>query len=252
MGSLRKRWFSPRMVLLCLPLLAQQISPASDDSFESHWTYEYGIEWRLIRAGIAKLTWTPEPQGHKADLHLESVGLVSRLYKVNDDYRTLMNDKLCALSTVITSEEGKRKRETKITYAGGKATYLERDLIKNAVVLSKETPVPPCVYDYFGALTKLRGMKLEPGQSTQVPMSDGKKSADVRVEAQEREAVKTPVGVFKTIRYEVLLFNNVLVNKKARLFIWISDDARRLPVQFRVRLQFLVGTINLQLEKQGA
>jgi hypothetical protein len=48
-------------------------------------------------------------------------------------------------------------------------------------------------------------------------VSDGKKSAAVKVDAQEREEVSTPLGKFKTIRHEVHMFNNVLINKKARL-----------------------------------
>jgi hypothetical protein len=81
-------------------------------------------------------------------------------------------------------------------------------------------------------------------------MSDGKKFANVKVEAQEREQVNTPAGSFKAIRHEIFMFNNVLINRKARMFVWLSDDAQRLPVQLRVRLQFLVGTITLQLEKE--
>jgi hypothetical protein len=34
------------------------------------------------------------------------------------------------------------------------------------------------------------------------------------------------------------------------MYVWVSDDARRLPVQLRVRMQFLIGTITLQLEKE--
>jgi hypothetical protein len=33
------------------------------------------------------------------------------------------------------------------------------------------------------------------------------------------------------------------------MHVWISDDARRLPVQLRVRMSVLIGTITLQLEK---
>ena len=62
--------------------------------------------------------------------------------------------------------------------------------------------------------------------------------------------METPLGKFKTIRYEAHLFNDVLINKKARLFLWVTDDDRRLPVQIRVRMQFLIGTIELKLEKQ--
>jgi hypothetical protein len=212
---------------------------------------QYGVEWRLIRAGLARLTWTPQPGGtHQADLHLESAGLVSKLHRVNDDYRAILNKGLCLESVLFKSEEGKRRRETKISFDGkGKVSYLERDLVKNNIALSKELDTPPCVHEYMGGLAKLRTLKLEPGQSATVPLTDGKKFAQVKVDAQEREQVKTPVGTFNAMRYEVHMFNGVILNRKARMHVWISDDARRLPVQIRVRIGVLIGTITLQLEK---
>ena len=92
-------------------------------------------------------------------------------------------------------------------------------------------------------------MDLEPGQSVTVPVTDGKKSVMAKVEAQAKEDVKTPEGVFHTIRYEAFLFDNVLFRRSAHLNIWITDDRRRLPVQVRVRMTFTVGTITLLLEK---
>ncbi len=41
-------------------------------------------------------------------------------------------------------------------------------------------------------------------------MSDGRRAAQVKVDAQEREEVTTPAGTFKTIRYEVNLMNGVI------------------------------------------
>jgi hypothetical protein len=212
--------------------------------------WQYAVEWRLVRAGTARITWTPEPGAYTGDLHVESQGLVSKFYKVNDDYRVRANSELCASAVSIHAEEGKRRRDTSISFANGKAQYTERDLIKNTVALSKETPIPPCVHDYLAGLQALRTQRIDLGQSAQVQLSDGKKAAAVRVEAQEREEVSTPLGKFRAVRYEVFMFNDVLVNKKARLFVWLTDDERKLPVQIRVRMQFLIGTIELKLEKQ--
>jgi len=158
----------------------------------------------------------------------------------------------CAESTQMASLEGSRSRETKVTYdyADQKAIYVERDRVKNAVIESKETPIPPCVRDIVGGLYFLRTLNLEPGQSVMEPVSDGKKSVIAKVEAQQREDVKTPEGVFKTIRYEIYLFNGVLYKRPAHLNVWISDDRRKLPVQIRVRMSIAVGTINLLLEKE--
>jgi hypothetical protein len=213
-------------------------------------TLHYGVEWRMIRAGTARLTWSPRGESFQGDLHIESAGLVSKLYRVKDDYRVEMTKELCATSVVIDAQEGKRHRETKITFGAGKANYLEKDLLKDNVVLAKELETPSCVHEYIGALNKVRGMKVDPGQSVEVLMSDGKRFANVRIEAQEREKIKTPTGTHNTIRYEVHMFNNVLSTRKARMYAWLTDDSRRMPVQLRVRMQFLIGTITLQLEKE--
>ena len=106
------------------------------------------------------------------------------------------------------------------------------------------------MHDVFGGLYLLRTLRLEPGQSAQVPISDGKKSVSAKVEAQARETVKTPSGTYKTIRYEAYLFNDVLYRRPAHLYVWLTDDARKLPVQIRVKMQFTIGTITLQLEKE--
>jgi hypothetical protein len=103
----------------------------------------------------------------------------------------------------------------------------------------------------IGALYQLRAQRLEPGHSVEIPVSDGKRAVMVKVEAQERETVKTDYGTYKTIRYEAFLFNNVLYRRRGRLFVWLTEDDRRLPVQVRIRLPVYIGTVTLQLEKEG-
>ena len=96
----------------------------------------------------------------------------------------------------------------------------------------------------------IRGNRLEPGQSTQVTLSDGRRTGVVKLEAQEREEIMTPAGTFKTIRYEADVFNGVIYARKGRAFIWATDDADRTPVEIKLRLSFPVGTVTLDLEKQ--
>jgi hypothetical protein len=234
--------------LLCLTCIGSSLF-AQAPTKES---FTYGVEWRLVRAGVAKISVTPLHGTWQGDVHLESAGLVSKLYKIEDNYGVTFDDQLCARSTFMKAMEGKRQRETKVTFdrARGKASYLERDLLKNTTVLAKETDTPNCVAEWVSGLYKVRSMKLEPGQSGTIPMSDGKRFAQVKVEAQEREEVTTPLGKFKTIRYEVFVFDGALIPRKARAFVWLTDDAKKTPVQIRVRMQFLIGTINLQLEKE--
>ena len=235
------------VLLVCAPMAIPQGNPVP-----SRETLVYNIEWRLINAGKATITWQPRPQprtGWQAGVHLESVGLVSKLFRVEDNATSLVNPSLCVESAQFATQEGSRRRETKITYdvESRKASYLERDLVKNSTVLAQEIEIPPCVHDVISGLYFLRTLQLEPGQSTEVPVSDGKRSVMAKVEAVQREDVKTPDGPFKTVRYELNLFNNVLWKRSGHLSIWFTDDRRKLPVQIRVRLPFTIGTITLQL-----
>jgi hypothetical protein len=82
-----------------------------------------------------------------------------------------------------------------------------------------------------------------------VPVSDGKKAVVAKAQAQQREEIRVPGGVYKTVRYEAFLFDNALYHRSAHLYVWLSDDQRKLPVQIQVRMPISVGTITLQLEK---
>lgn len=210
----------------------------------------YTTEWRFIHAGNARLTWSPDGDGFAARLHLESAGMVSSFYKIDDDYASLLDRQLCAVSLSLRSSEGGRRHETSVTFdaARHRASYRDRDLVKN-VTITHETDLQPCAQDVVGALYALRRLRLDPGRSAEIPVSDGKKAVNAKVEAQERETVKLASGTYKTIRYEAFVFNNVLFRRKGRLFVWITDDDRRLPVQIRIHMPFYVGTVTLQLEK---
>jgi uncharacterized cupredoxin-like copper-binding protein len=230
-------------------LAAPHSEHAADDE-----TLEYTIEWRLITAGSAKLKWYPSPvvkAGREASLHLESTGVVSHLFKVTDDYSSQMSSELCATSSFMTAREGKRSRDTKVTFdaAQKRAFYLEKDLKTNQTI-KKDVEIPPCVHDLIGGLYDLRKMNIEPGKSVQIPVSNGKKTAYLKVQCEGRETIKVPAGVRKTMRYEVFAFDNQLYNRSGHLHVWFSDDAEKTPVQFEIRLQFAIGTITLKLSKE--
>jgi hypothetical protein len=238
---------------------AQQNSPAvpgasSGEQSAASETLNFAVEWRLIPAGTAKLTWTPLPPSataaSEAQLHLESAGLVSRLFHVNDDYTSMLGQNFCGQNTFMAAHEGNRSRETRVTYdqLERKAHYSEKDLVKNATT-THEVDIPACTHDVLGGLMVLRMLRIEPGKTVQIPVSDGKKVAQVKIESQRREEISTPSGMRKTIRYEIFLFDNILYKRSGHLHVWLTDDNLRLPVQLQVHLQFAIGTITFKLEK---
>ncbi len=227
--------------MVCVPTAAQTTLPAEKLSFK--------VEWRMVNAGTAVVTTNTTPTGTFLQMHLHSAGLVSRLFKVNDNYTVTLNEKLCAQSSKLQAEEGDKRRESTVVWKGTRSRYVEKDLLKGTIALEKELEVSACVHDILGALTVLRKQTVELGQDFILPVSDGKKFVQARIQAQEKENIRTPAGQFTTTRYEAFLFNDVIYKREARLFVWISDDPRRLPVQIQVKMKFHIGTVTLQLDK---
>jgi hypothetical protein len=208
----------------------------------------YTVEWRLIHAGNAVIESGP----NSATVKLESAGLVSALYKIQDNYRVQFDSSFCVGSSLMNSKEGSRHRETAINFDRNRnrASLVEKDVDRNVVVSKTDIPIPNCVHDVVAGLLRLRRTKVEVGQSVQLPLSDGRKSAAVKIEAQERERVTTPAGAFNTVRCEVNVLNGVVYSRAGRVFVWLTDDERRLPVQIRLRMNFPLGTVTLELEKE--
>jgi hypothetical protein len=221
-------------------------APAAVDSFTERLSYT--IEWRLIHAGNMVVDSGPTSEV----LKLESAGMVSALYKIDDTYRVQFDSSFCAASSQMDAREGSRHRETTINFDRNRnrAFLIEKDLVKNAMVSKTDVQIPNCAHEVITALKQLRRTKVDVGQSVQIPLTDGRRAAAVKVEAQEREQVKTPAGTFSAVRYEVNLLNGVVYSRKGRVFVWLTDDDRRLPVQFLLRMSFPLGTVTLELEKE--
>lgn len=210
--------------------------------------FNYRAEWRLLHAGNVRL----ELDNAAARMKIVTAGLAGSLYPVNDDYAVQFRQGACTESIFFKMDEGKRKREVKVTFPAspGKSAYREMDLVANKIARETDLDVPACVHDAIAALVKLRAAVPAPGTRITLPVSDGRKFANVEIKALQREKIKIPAGEFTAIRYEAGLFNDVIYRRKARMYFWLSDDSRRLPLQVRIQMAFYLGTVTIQLEKE--
>jgi len=211
----------------------------------------YRIEWRVMTAGSATFQLSHgDKQNWKLQLDLASAGVVDRLYQISDTYKLTTNDRFCGVDSVLDGHEGKRRFSTRMDFdtTRHKVFLAEIDLVKNTTVKA-ETDVAPCTYEVMGALSALRALKPEPGNAISLSLTNGRKLVAAKVEAQARETLHLNGKSYSTVKYEALVFNNVVYRRKGRLFMWITDDADRIPVQFRMQMGFPVGTVTPELEK---
>ena len=98
-----------------MALLAAAFATAEPTiSLPQHEILHYGVEWRLIPAGFAKLTIDRNPpaanQGWTTKLDLESTGLVSKLYKISDQYRANYESNFCATDSMLQASRSSARR----------------------------------------------------------------------------------------------------------------------------------------------
>jgi hypothetical protein len=211
-------------------------------------TYTFDADWRIWNAGTITLGVSREGGEHRVIGTAESQGVVSMLYPVHDRFQATYDPKsFCSVSLRKHTEEGFHKRDTVINFNySRRKSVLDETNLKTNEAKHVENDIPGCVTDVLSGLMYLRSLPLIPGTSYTFPLNDGGKTVDVSAKVEAKETVKVPAGTFQTIRVSPES-NEGPLKLKGKVWIWYTDDARRIPVQMRGKMFW--GTLTLKLEK---
>ncbi|PYV24460.1 MAG: hypothetical protein DMG24_11420 [Acidobacteria bacterium] len=241
--------------LAALVLAGYQSGRAGPDSepFSPGETLTYDLSWQIFPAGELVATLTRSGQGAKDAYEVkataQSKGFVSLLYTVQDEFRSVFDPHtLCSQSLSKKVNEGRRHKNTQIVFDSARKLAIldERDLAtQGAPPKHAENAAPACVEDVISAFYFIRRQPLRVGEQIRLPINDGSRTADVRVEVQALEKIRTPLGTQTAFRVEPTVFGGLL-KRKGRMLMWFSDDQQHLPL--RVKAIISVGTITADLK----
>ncbi|HXG66842.1 MAG TPA: DUF3108 domain-containing protein [Blastocatellia bacterium] len=223
-------------------------------------TYEVGFSKFIfsgqigeINLSVAKAESAAKPGLLELRGEAVSKGFFPSLFgiKVKDRFVALVNpDDFGLHSSTKIIEEGKKRREQKaiIDREAGKLTYIDRDLAnKDAEPKVKEADAPSWVQDILSTCYYVRTQELKEGAVIPVPLSDEGKVYNIEVIVGKREEVKVDAGKFRTVKLEAKVFNGKFVRRSGEMFIWVTDDARRIPV--RAKIKTSGATVNISLKQ---
>ena len=108
-----------------------------------------------------------------------------------------------------------------------------------------EFDIPPCVSDVVSGFFYARSLPLHLGFSQVFPVNDGGKTTDVRINVEARENIKGPMGEFQTLRVRAEPISGPMTGK-GEIWVWLTEDARRVPVQMKSKLGFASLLFQLQ------
>ena len=227
------------------------LPPAANFAFPAKQTLTYAVDWRVFPAGTA--TFHLEQAGDLQHVVAtgESVGAVSLLFRVNDRFESYFNRTTgCSTSFAKQLQEGRRQLTSTLRFSAneGQQILQEKNLV-TGTSKQQQSAIPPCVTDLMSAIFYGGSQPLQPGASFRMPVADAMRVVDVTMKAEAREKIVTLAGTFPTVRVQPVADAGVVKNR-GNIWIWYTDDERRLPVQMRARLFW--GTITMRLVSMSA
>jgi hypothetical protein len=156
------------------------------------------------------------------------------------------------LRTTKLDEQGKRVRASVAEFdrKSDRVTWTERNPNDaNATPRVVTGTLRDAAHDFISALYFLRTQPLAPGQNLELVISDSGLPYRIPVKVVERKPLKTVVGRVQTLRLVIGVFGEgrLIDDRSGEMTLWLTDDARRLPV--RARIDTDLGTLDIKLKK---
>lgn len=193
----------------------------------------YSISWsKILEAGRAVLEVRDDRSASGGPAYrvvsiAKTVGIVNIFYPVSDVVQSLMDAHgLYSLRYEMDQKRGKRRRHRIARFDHeGRTVHVTNDGKANSY------PIPQYVQDPLSSLYYVRTIeKLNDGDTVVIDVFDKDKTWSVDIQVSDRERIKTPVGEFDTVKLRTYPKYEGVFQHKGEIFIWLTDDERRLPV----------------------
>lgn len=145
-------------------------------------------------------------------------------------------------------KERVRQSDTVFDYSNRTVTFTERNP-KNPTGAPRTiaSALVGDTHDIITGIYALRTLPLSVGASFEVPVSDSGLLYKIPVRVTAKEFQKTSIGRVLCFRVEPEVFgDNRFIEQKGQMVIWITDDARRIPVRSQIKTN--VGRIDIKIK----
>ena len=210
--------------------------------------YVYSVQWHFMNAGTSTVEIEHGDAGERVTATANSAGFPDKIFRVHDIFKADVNaHSFCTLLVAKHSEEGPHRRETRIAlnYSRLKSEVDIKDL-KSSETKHSEFDIPACTTDVVSGFFYVASLPLAPGFSQTFPVNDNGKTTDVMIRVEARDRVKGPTGEFQTLRVMAEPLSGPMKGKGV-LWVWFTDDSRRIPMQMKSKLGF--ATLFFQLQR---
>lgn len=238
------------------PLSKWQTLPEINAPWMKGERLEYELSWGFVTAGYATLEVKPRKDGKvEFETYATANKTVNKFYPVHDTVYTLVHKRGLMTDVFRKSlHEGTFHNKSLIRFnRDDKKAVLSdtvfKDPVKHYVKRSADTSVTidGLEHSIMSAFYLVRTLPLKEGATSRFAAVSGKKRYELKVITHKRETIKTDLGSFKTVKVEPVLDGDGIFNSSGRIFIWFTDDEKRIPVLMQCEIK--LGSIKATLTK---
>jgi hypothetical protein len=213
----------------------------------------FELRWMGVLAGHASMAVSNQliRDGHDV-YHMKTIAqsspFFSAFYHVRDEGETYVDvHGLYPRYFSLDQREGGRVVQRTVTFDPQRRVAI---YTKNQQA-PREIEVPPMVQDSLSSLYVLRTLPLQVGHTAHLHTFANGRIYDVEIQVLRREQVVAYWGAVDTLVVRPLLRFQEILRQTGEVLIWLTDDARRLPVRMKTAIK--VGSIEATLiEVKGA
>jgi hypothetical protein len=213
------------------------------------------LKFRATRTALSDDLEETSPYALTFSADLSSKGFFARLFNLKFRERvesTVEPVSFTVQRTTILDEQGKRVRTTESTFdrSQGKMTWTSRDPTNPAAEPRNAiAEFSGQLQDVLSAIYFIRTQPLEVGKTFEVFIGDGGRVYKIPIKVVEKKRMKTILGRIDVLRVNPELFgpDRLIDEEKGEFSIWITDDARHIPVGGRIKTDY--GTFDIKLKR---
>ena len=213
------------------------------------------LKFRATRTPLAETDpKTEKPYALTFNADVSSKGFFARLFnlKFREQVQSTVEPGTFTIQkTMILDEQGKRVRTTETTFDRSKGimTWTSRDPNNpSAEPRHAVADFSGQLQDVLSAIYFIRTQPLVVGKTFDVFIGDGGRVYTIPVKVVEKKRMKTILGRIDVLHVQPELFgpNRLIDDEKGEFSMWITDDARHIPVGGRVKTDY--GTFDIKLK----
>jgi hypothetical protein len=216
-------------------------------------TLRYDVAWaNYMTAGSATLSVREKKPSYGSTAYYitaegQPISLLQRIYPVYYKADTLLDvfTLLPQRASVYSNENGRERVKTTVFDQAKRTASYE---VRTATETSRSLAIPARSLDLLAAVYALRSLAFAPGASTTMSVVDAGEVFGVKAQVAGREPVRTAGGEVVAWRVEPRVLGADAEAAGARqIAVWITDDARRVPV--KMAADTAVGTFTFTLRE---